>query len=61
MVKTMLSLEMKIDVMRQKLYQAYENNVSYEELLELSVRLDHLLNKFQQISNQSNIALEPAN
>ncbi|WP_242520167.1 aspartyl-phosphate phosphatase Spo0E family protein [Halobacillus kuroshimensis] len=40
----------KIEGVRAKMYEAYEDGRSYEELLKISQELDDLLNRLEQIT-----------
>ncbi|MCA1022388.1 aspartyl-phosphate phosphatase Spo0E family protein [Halobacillus litoralis] len=51
MKPTFLSnLNEKIESVRTKMYEAYENGRSYEELLKISQELDDLLNRLEEIN-----------
>ncbi|MFQ3542583.1 aspartyl-phosphate phosphatase Spo0E family protein [Halobacillus rhizosphaerae] len=42
------NLEIEIEELRKTMYEAYKNSHSYEEILEISQRLDVLLNLLQR-------------
>ncbi|GAB2532518.1 aspartyl-phosphate phosphatase Spo0E family protein [Gracilibacillus alcaliphilus] len=47
----MLTLEQEIESMRNTMYQLYEQQATYDEILQISQSLDSLLNQLENRSN----------
>ncbi|MHA6250315.1 Spo0E family sporulation regulatory protein-aspartic acid phosphatase [Oceanobacillus sp. CAU 1775] len=41
-------LEIQIEQLRKKMYEAYESRADYDIIVEISTKLDHLLNKLDK-------------
>ncbi len=48
-------LEFQIELQRSKMYQAFKERVSFEEVIKISQDLDHLLNKLEKIKNHEGV------
>ncbi|MBN6206482.1 aspartyl-phosphate phosphatase Spo0E family protein [Ralstonia pickettii] len=47
-------LEIQIEQLRTNMYQAYENSVGYDKLMEISKQLDKLLNELEILNRNNN-------
>ncbi|WP_249869550.1 aspartyl-phosphate phosphatase Spo0E family protein [Oceanobacillus saliphilus] len=41
------SLEVQVEQLRNKMYEAYKNNESYDRIIKISQELDRLLNRLE--------------
>ncbi|MEC5425115.1 aspartyl-phosphate phosphatase Spo0E family protein [Virgibacillus sp. C22-A2] len=47
------SIENQIEQLRHKMYQAYQNEESYNDLIHISQKLDVLLNELEHLNNHT--------
>ena len=49
-----LKLEVQIEQLRTTMYQAYKNSASYDKMIDISQRLDQLLNDLEILKRNKN-------